>query len=434
MLLNVFAFLIALGVIVTIHELGHHLAAKAFGIRVDVFSVGFGQRVWGFVHAGTDYRISAVPLGGYVRMGGDMLDEVTGADDELLSKPRWQRILVYLAGPLMNVALAVLLIALAFMHGIEIQSLQDAAPVVGRVIEGGAGEAAQLQVGDRIVAIDDESVKNWEDVNFVFSTSPEKALQVRVLRDGAERTVELVPELVKPQGFGDSGLVPQVQVHLLQVVEGGAADRAGLRAGDAVLAIDGERVMTDQDVVNALQSRAGEELEIEVRREGEVITLRATPDDVDGVGMLNVYLGYYRKLPPLEAFGASVTYNIETLEKIGQMLGKLFTREVAAKSVLSGPIEIGRMSGQALRAGPKYLVFLMGFLSLSIGVMNLLPIPVLDGGHIAILLVESGLRRDLSRRIKDRVLQAGFLFLVLLMTTVIFFDLSKNLPRLLGGS
>lgn len=432
-LVSIPAFLFALGVIVFVHELGHHLVAKIFGVRVLTFSLGFGRRIWGFEHGGTDYRVSAVPLGGYVRMAGDLPEDHSGQPDDLLSQPRWQRILIYLAGPAMNVVLSVALIAAVFMHGFPVQGLQGAPPVIGIVGEDSPAAQAGLVPGDRIVAVDGQAIELWGDLEFTVTTSPEKTLRVAFERNGEKLETDLTPNKVSRHEFGDAGFFPKLRLRLSVVFEDTPASRAGFQSGDAVIRVDGEPLSSPRDFVDRIEPKAGQQVAIEVMR-GEVLeTLTVTPDDVDGKGRIGVQLGFFRPLPFGEAVTESVHYNIDIVDKTMQVIGKLLTREMKAKSALSGPIEIASTAGRAAKQGFKELIFIMGFLSISIGIMNLLPIPILDGGHITILLIESVMRRDLSMVVKERFSQVGLVLLTLLMAMVILFDLSKNLPGLFGS-
>ncbi len=427
------AFLFALGLIVFVHELGHHVVAKLFGVRVLTFSLGFGKRIWGFQHHGTDYRVSLVPFGGYVRMAGEMPDERTGDPGDLQSKPRWQRILIYFAGPAMNVVLSVGLIALVFMDGIQLQALQDIPAVVGEVDEGSPAAAAGLQAGDRIVRVDGEPVDRWKDVGFAFATSPERPVALELLRGGRTITTEVVPAKVPRYEYGDAGVYPKALLRLSEIDRGGPADRAGFRSGDEVRRVDGRNVSDYADFVATIESHAGVEVRIQVLRRGELLTIPIVPESEDGKGRIRVSLGSYRQMPLGEALIESIEYNIEIVDKSIQLLGMLLRNELAPKSALSGPIEIAAWSGRAAQQSFKDLLYMVGFFSISIGFMNLLPIPVLDGGNISILLVESILRRDLSLVLKERITQFGFMMLMTLMAVVIFFDLSKNLPALFHG-
>ena len=426
------ATILGLGLIIFVHEFGHFLVAKLFGVRVHVLSLGFGKRLWGFDFRGTDYRIAALPLGGYVQMAGVQPEEATGDPGDFYFKPRWQRILVYLAGPAMNVALAVLLIAGVFMVGHEAQGVQDAPPEIGRVAEGYPAAEAGLGPGDLVVAVDGEPMKNWSDFAFLVSTSPDRLLRLEVENAGETRQLTLQPGK-DVRGHGVLGALPKFELKLAAIYKDTPAHRAGLKAGDTVRAIDGEPVSDTLMFVEMVQPRAGEQLVLTVERDGEAMDIPVVPAEVDGKGQVGVRLGIYTKLPLLEAIPASVRFNIDIVKKTGQVLGKLFTRRVSAKSTFSGPVEIAAMTTRAAILGFKEWIFLVGFLSISIGIMNLLPIPILDGGHITILLAESTIRRDLSARVKEGFNQVGFVLLMMLMAAVIFWDLSKNLPGIFGG-
>ncbi|XP_020905114.2 uncharacterized protein LOC110243366, partial [Exaiptasia diaphana] len=355
-----------------------------FGVRVVTFSLGFGKRIWGFEHGGTDYRVSALPLGGYVRMAGEHPDEKTADPGDFMNKPRWQRILVYLAGPAMNAVLSVGIFAAVFMQGFWVQGLQDVDPVVGYIVEGSAAELAGLQIGDHILAAGGESVDKWGDLAFIVSTSPDRPLLLDLERAGERTSVELIPKADPRHGIGDAGFAPKLVLRTSGIIRGDPAHKAGFQPGDAVLRVNGKLVTTDQSFVDEIESNAGKEIEVEVLRGEETLTLSVVPKEVEGVGKIGVNLGIYRPLPFGEAVAESVRFNIDIIDKTLKVLGKLLTREIAAKSALSGPIEIAVWTGQAAQRGFQDLIYLMGFLSISIGFMNMLPIPVLDGGNIAI--------------------------------------------------
>lgn len=430
---SILAFAFTLGVIVLLHELGHYVVAKIFGVRVLTFSVGFGNRVWGFTRGGTDYRLSALPLGGYVRMGGELAEESTGDPSDFVNKPRWQRILIYLAGPFMNLVLSVGVLTGLFMVGTHLQGLSKVPPVVGFIEAGSPGEQAGLQLEDRILAVDGKKVDFWTDFDFVVATAPERKLALEIERQGQKQTLELVPLKVPRDGYGDSGLFPKLQLRLSVILDDRPAARAGFQSGDAVLRVNGQPILDAKQFIQMIEGLPGQNVEIELRRHEEVMKLTVVPENVEGKGKIGVQLGIFRQLPFGEAVVESVHYNIDIVKKTFEVLGKLFTREIAAQSALSGPVEIARLSGDAAEQGFNSLFGLIAFLSISIGILNLLPIPLLDGGQILILLIESVLRRDLPLRVKERFAQAGFMILMVLMATVLFFDLSKNLPSLFGG-
>jgi regulator of sigma E protease len=427
---NILAFLVAAGVVIFVHEAGHYVAAKLFRVRVLTFSLGFGKRIWGFRKGDTDYRISVIPLGGYVSFAGQ--DPTSRTDDPaaFLNHPRWQRVLILLAGPAMNVVLAVLLVAAVFMIGTDLPNPRDIPNEIGQVIEGSPAEAAGLQAGDRIVAIDGEEVTDWRQVTMWVLTSPEQPITVEFERGGERRTTTLVPREIPKYELGEAGIFPAAPPRIRAVNRGSPAERAGLRYGDAPLLVAGRPIATVEDFQAAIEPNAGREIEVVVDRLGQRLELRLVPEEVDGRGLAGVVIGpfHFQRFGPLEALRQSVRYNLDTTTEIFAFIGKIFERRISAQSALGGPIEIAAISGAAARTGFTELILFMGLISLNLFILNMLPVPVLDGGQIVILLVESTLRRDLSVRIKERMIQVGLVLIVLLMGMALYFDLMKNLP------
>ena len=418
------AFVFALGVIIFVHELGHLMMAKAFGMRVDTFSLGFGRRLWGFKRGDTDYRVSLIPLGGYVKLAGE--EEATGDPREFNSKPRWQRVLVFLAGPSMNILLAIALIAIVFMVGIEVPDLQSIPPVLGTVEAGSPAAQAGLQPGDRIVEVNGKAVDRWQDVGFATMTSPGKAVHLVAERNGQRLAVDVVPQKVPRYEFGDTGgMFPVVLPRVSQVMPGSPAAAAGFQIGDEIRSLDGRAVADPGAFVTYISAHPNQPVRVEVARGPAIETLTVTPRDEGGKGKIGVGVGVYQRYGPARAVVESVKYNWYITQQTFAVLGKLLRREMAAKSAFSGPLEIANLSGAAARAGFKNLLYLMGFISISIAILNLLPLPVLDGGNIFILLFESVIRRDLSLVIKERINQVGFVLLMALMVMVLYFDVVK---------
>jgi regulator of sigma E protease len=428
LLSNAAAFIFALGVIIFFHELGHLVAAKAFNVRVLTFSLGFGKRLFGFRRGETDYRVALFPLGGYVQLSGEDPSEVSDDAREFSNKPRWQRIVVYLAGPTMNAVLSVILMAVVFMMGMEVAALREVPPVVGVVADDSPAAAAGLEPGDRIVRVDGKLVTRWDDVHFALLTSPGRAVELTLRREGRSLTAEVVPDVVPRYEFGDAGVFPQLLPRIAQVLEDSPAAEAGFVLGDEVRSVDGRSVSSSRDFIEQIEARAEQPAIVEVMRDGRLESLQVTPRSEDGVGKIGVVIGYYQRYGPLDALSASVQYNIDIVRQTFAALGKIVSGRLAAKSALSGPIEIAALSGAAARSGFKVLLHLMGIISISIGILNLLPIPILDGGQISILLFEGLRRRDLSLKVKQRIQNVGFALVVLLMVMVLYFDLVKNLP------
>ncbi|HVS12505.1 MAG TPA: RIP metalloprotease RseP [Thermoanaerobaculia bacterium] len=427
---NILAFLVAAGVVIFVHEAGHYLMAKLFGVRVLTFSLGFGKRLWGFRRGDTDYRISVVPLGGYVSFAGN--DPAAPTDDPgaFINQPRWQRVLILLAGPAMNVVLAVLLVAVVYMLGTEMPNPRDISTQVGYVAEESPAAAAGVLVGDRIVAIDGQPISDWQQVTMTVLTSPGRTLQVEVERDGEPLALTLVPREIPKYELGEAGIFPAAPTRIRSVVEGSPAARAGLRYGDAPLLVDGRPVATVEDFQAAIEPNAGREVALVIERGGERLELSLVPEEREGKGIAGVVIGpfHFQRFGPVEALRQSVRYNLDTTAQIFSFIGKIFERRISAQSALGGPIEIAAISGAAARSGATELLLFIGLISLNLFILNMLPVPVLDGGQITIVLVESVLRRDLSVRIKERMIQVGLVLIVLLMGMALYFDLVKNLP------
>ncbi|MES1242846.1 MAG: RIP metalloprotease RseP [Acidobacteriota bacterium] len=439
LLIPILSFVFALGVIIVVHEAGHLLVAKAFNVKVLTFSVGFGRKLWSVQRGETEYRVAAVPLGGYVRLGGENIEEATGNDPrEFLSKPRWQRILVYLAGPVMNVILAIAIFAGLFMVGIEVTNLTSIPPVIGEVDAGSSAAQAGLHRGDQIVTVKGKAVDDWMEVMMELITSPGRPVPVGVKRGDKVFQVQLTPTRNPRDDSGDlAGLNPLFRPQITQVLKDSPAQAAGFRAGDEVRTLAGKPVALDRDFVAEIGKRANQPTEVQVMRDGKLLTLTVTPrlDEKDKAGRIGVGIGLFQRYSPGHAIVQSVKYNIQVVKGTFYVIGKIFTREVSAKSALSGPIGIAVQTGEAARMGFKQLLYLMGLLSISIAVMNLLPIPILDGGQISILMVEEVIRRDLPLRMKEVISQVGFVMILLLMFVVIWFDLMKHLPaKFLPGS
>lgn len=434
-LTNTLAFLFALGVIIFVHEMGHLLVAKAFHVKVPVFSIGFGRALWKFRRGETEYRVAWIPLGGYVRLGGDDPAELSDDPRDFLNRPRWQRVLVYLAGPAANGVLAVVLMAGVFMVGSQVPYLQNLPPVVGEVAEGSPAAAAGIETGDRVVAVDGDPVEKWEDVGFAVISSPGRSMSLTLERDGRRRTTELTPDTLPRHKVGDAGFEPQIRPRISRLVPGQPGERAGLQVGDELHAMDGLPVFDLEGFVRHIQQRAGVGIELEVRRDGRPLTIAVVPAEVDGGGRIGVEIGYFQRFGPVAAVVESVRYNGQVIRRTLSALGQVVTGRMEARSALSGPIGIASISGEAARAGFRSLVLVMALLSVSIGLLNLFPIPILDGGQIALLLVESAMRRDLSLKVKERFQQVGFVLIIALMVMVIYFDLVKALPSgMLPGS
>lgn len=431
------AFVLVLAPLVFFHELGHFLLAKLFRIGAPVFSIGFGPRLFGWRRGGTDYRVSLVPLGGYVRLAGDESDENrSGGPEEFLTRPRWQRFFVFVAGAAFNLLLAVLAVALVFrVWGKEESALPDAFPKVAVVQAGSPAEAAGIRVGDEVVSIAGRDARDLAVELEEIVLHPDATREVVVAREGARRTVTLptgrdpVNQLAAPGWYllREKLAAPTIDL----VVAGGAASAAGLVPGDEILAIDGHEGLGELELRERIKHGAGRAMLLKIRRAGAEREVSVTPRGEPGAGLIGVQFrtsGVLRKLGVLEALSASVRYNWDQTRGLFRALGSVGSRvvqgDIKAARAFSGPIEIARLAAAALRDVRIFFMF-MAYLSLNLGIINLLPIPVLDGGHILILALEGAARREFSEKVKERLMQAGFVFLLAFFGYVVWGDVVK---------
>jgi regulator of sigma E protease len=432
-LIDLVTVTIVLGIMIFVHEWGHFAAAKLCGVRVDVFSLGFGPRLFGVKRGDTDYRLSALPFGGYVRMAGDNpLEERTGAGYEFLSRPRWQRAIIAIAGPLMNFLLAfVILWGIFWRLGVPSPVYEHQAADIVAVPQ--SMPATGTQAGDRITAVNGIPTPTWKKVySEVEKAKPGSFITLAVLRNNASESITLtVPEHLTSFDnlLGFASLPP-----VIAEVDGGTpADRAGLKPGDTITAMNGQPVVTWQQLVDGVHTSGGHSIQFQIRRSGgEQLTLDITPmqgTDLDGqpvwqVGVLpNTDVDYERQ-SFVEASKDAAASTASGMRQIGQVLVGLFSGRVSIRQ-LAGPVGIARISGEAAKRGLPTLLEFMAVISLNLGLLNLLPIPILDGGHILLLAIEGILRRDLSLAVKERFVQVGLVFLLGITAFVMYSDILK---------
>jgi regulator of sigma E protease len=447
---TILAFIVVLGITITIHEFGHFAMAKLLKIRVLVFSLGFGPKLVGFTRGGTEYRLSPFPIGGYVKMAGETYDdERKGAEDEFLSHPKWHRFLVAVAGPLMNIALAVFILAFSYYEGVYAARYPKEAAIVGPVAANSIAKRAGLQTGDLIIGVHGNQVKTWEDMEVALGTAPRDALNIEVLRDNQTLQLHLEgPESkdqVDPALLGFRYSLPKAIVYAVD--EGSPAQKAGLKAGDEILSVKGKHRTAEgyNEILNVISESKGIPLNFKVRRpsaepqrerlwewsisqDSKIIDLSITPIEEKGrviIGFVHDYPSDLQKFGIVGAISRSIQRNYELSSLTFKIIGRIIKGSASVRT-LSGPIEIARISGSAAKTGSARIFFgFLGLVSLQLGVFNLLPIPILDGGVILLLLIEGLIRRDLSLNLKERIVQVGFVFLILLMGFVVFNDLSK---------
>ncbi len=426
---------VVLGVMVFVHEAGHFLAAKGFGVRVLTFSLGFGKRLFGFERGGTDYRVSILPLGGYVKMAGDDPTAVLSGDPgEFLSRPRWQRFVIILMGPMMNFVLAVVVLAGLYMFHFQKPAYEDQAVVIGAVDPDSAAAQAGLQAGDRVVQFDGIKNPRWRDIKFKVLTGADHPIPLTVDRGDKTLHMSLTPQTEGQDGAGVAGWYPYVPLVVDKVEPGQPASEAGLKPGDKIVGLDGKPIYYWALIVQDLRDGKGKPVDLSVQRDGKEFQAHMTPAYTDVMGLQTWRIGVtirqteyvIRKLPPGTALEYSVKANYRNFLETFAVLGKIVTRRMSTKS-LAGPIGIAQISGEAYRRGISDLLLFVSFISLQLGIVNLLPIPVMDGGHIFMLAIEGLMRRDLSLAVKERVIQVGVVLIVLLFVFVMYNDIMKTI-------
>ena len=429
---SILAFVFVLGVLIFVHELGHFLMARRIGVRVLAFSLGFGPKLIGFRRGDTEYRISAVPLGGYVKMAGENPDDArSGAADEFLSKTKWQRFQVLVMGPVMNLVLAIVVMAVVLYQGAPVPAFLQQAPVIGSLTDQSPLKAAGLQPGDRFITVDGDPVTTWEELLDAVVAKSKRRVSLRVDRGG-----KMIDTTFAPDGIGkydmvnlDSlGMLPIMHPQVSSVQPNSPAHEAGLRPGDVVLAVAGESGITRERLVEVIKANEGKPIILQIKRNDVVQDVSITPRQIGDLVMIGTQLNGAEQRTiepgPYQALKMSLDQNWTWTKMIVQTLGGLFTRNTSVKQLM-GPVAIADLSGMAAEQGWITLFSLMAMISLNLGLLNLMPIPVLDGGHIAILALEGVSRRDFSMKVKEKMLLAGFVVLLMLMVTVIYNDLMR---------
>lgn len=463
-LISIISVAIILGFMILIHEFGHYAVAKLLGVRVEQFAIGFGKRLVGFRKGETDYRINALPLGGYVKMSGENpMDERTGDPGEFLSHPRWHRFLIAIAGPFMNILLAIVLLTGVFMVHAEYSASMDEPAVIGGVDANSPAAKLGIQHGDRIVKIGGIQNPTWEQVRNEDALNPNQPLHVVIQRGDQTFEKDIVPQPVTVNQVGSSGWFPDEPIVIAYLESGMPAAKAGLQVGDKIVAMDGKPLNSIESMVTDLQQTKSKPIDLTVNRAGKTFqvsvqpVLAGTPQTQSPARetwftSLLRKLGFapsaapqepehYRigftggpevkvgKLPLHEAFVRSLDENKTNSLLLLNLVGKLVQHKVSIKTV-SGPIGIAQMTGEAAQAqGWAPLLILTCIISLNLGIFNLLPIPIMDGGVILLLFIETLMGRDISLPIKERIYQAAFVFLVLFAAVVIYNDIAKTLAQ-----
>jgi len=430
---NILWLLVLIGVMILIHELGHYMVARWFDVRVESFSFGFGPRLFGFRRGETDFRVSAIPFGGYVKMAGEQPGTETVDDPRsFIGKPRWQRLLIAFAGPFMNIVLAVGLLTGLFLFKYPKPLASDSSAVIGHVLPDTPAAKAGLREGDRIVQLDGAANPTWEDVTIKELSSANRPMQVVVERGGSRIATTVTPTLAERIGVGYAGWAQQAEIQVADLTPGMPAEKAGLRRGDLLIRANRVPIRSRYKLQELVRASDGKPIDIDVLREGRRMTITVEPvfSDADKRWMIGVAPDHrivYVKLPLGDALAESVRQNVRGATLIYEFLRGIVAQRMSAKSI-DGPIRIAQLSGDAAREGAYSYINLMAAVSLNLAIINLLPIPILDGGVILMLLFEMLIRRDLSVPVKEAVFKFGFVFLLMVMAFVIYNDITKMMP------
>jgi regulator of sigma E protease len=433
-LTSLVAVVAVLGFMILIHEFGHYAVAKWLGVRVEQFAIGFGKRLVGFHRGETDYRINAIPLGGYVKMSGENpMDARSDDPREFMNHSRWHRFLIAIAGPTMNILLAIILLTTVYMVHYEYPAVADEPPVIGWVLKDTPAAKAGFLIGDRITRIDGVENPTWEQVDLKEALSPGQPLDVTVNRNGQTLEKSVVPEPMGLDQIGFAGWAAKEEtVTITDLQERMPAEKAGLKEGDQIIALDGKPVPALAEMIESLEITKDKPITLTVLRKGEPKAFTLQPVLLEkryriGIGTMQMKV---KTLPFAAALNKSLHENRQNALLILELVKKMAQRKISMKSI-EGPIRIGQAAGEAARRkGWTPLMGLTAAISLNLGIFNLLPIPILDGGVILFLLIEGLMRRDISMNIKERVYQAAFVFLVLFAVMVIYNDLMKTIPGL----
>lgn len=436
--MTILAFLIMLGVLITIHEFGHFLFARMFGVKVETFSIGFGPPIFRWKGKETEYQIALIPLGGYVKMYGEdsMTQPVQGEVNKeayndprsFHSKARWQKMLIAFAGPLFNIILAIVLFIAVYAIGIKEPAYLSQPPEIGYVEKNSVAEKIGLQPFDKILKVNGEEVKNWKDLTIKLAMKSGKNIDIEFLRNGNVYKVSAtLPEDMTKDSFGIS---PIIEPKVGKVLPNTPAEKAGLKEGDIIIAVNGKPIRTWFEFADFMSNlNEKRDINLLVKRDGKIISLMITPEYNQElkkytIGISPKFEVKTIQYPLDQAIVKAFDKTKELTVSIYNVVAGLFTGEVSFKT-LGGPISIAKFSGEALETGITTFLFAMAFMSLQLGYLNLLPIPVLDGGLIFILLIESIIRRPLPEKVKEYLAYIGFALLGSLMIYVIFNDILR---------
>ncbi len=429
---NIVAFVFVLGILVFVHEFGHFIMAKLNKVYVEKFSLGLGPKIVGIKKGETEYVISAIPLGGFVKLKGENPDEeLSGAPDELYSKGILQRLSIFAAGPLMNIFLAVAAISVVNIIGVEVPSYLKDKPEIAGVMEKSPADEAGFKRGDLITAIGDKKIDTWEEAELQLSLTAAET-QVSVLRAGEKQTLDFKPYPDPESAVSMGGILAPLDVVIQDVSGDSPASAAGLQAGDYIVAVNDQEIHTTSQFLLLISENGGNSLTMRIEREGEILEKDVKPEFnqteerwLIGITFTETAKDYYLK--SYGFFGAikqGVNQTLNMSRAIYELIWQLLTGKASVKN-LGGPILIAQFAGRAAKHGLISLISFIGFISINLGILNLLPIPILDGGHILFLIPEVFTGKPVSMKKRMIAQQIGFGILVLLIIIIFYNDIMR---------
>jgi len=437
--IDMLVFLAGLAALIFVHELGHFLVARKYGVVVEKFSIGFGPKILGFRQGGTDYLVAAIPLGGYVKMKGeDPGEELADTTGSFSHAPVQHRLAIAFGGPLFNILFAILIYVIVYMNGVP-----TLGTTVGTVRDDSPALEANLQTGDRIVEVNGQKIEYWDQLLEIVHDAPGQSMQFVIERDGKElieKTITPVSEEItnlwgEKENVGLIGITPLVR-RVGAVEEGSPAEQAGIQEGDVILEVDGTSIRGWQDLKTAAMDKPGQEVNFLIQRDGMTYDFKLTPKpdtmkDETGksveIGMLGIAMSGEMKLEQYGFFGAtwrSIEETGKLIYLIAVSVKKMIFGSVSAENI-GGPIMIFQFYGQQAEQGFNQLIRLTALLSINLGLINLFPIPILDGGHILFFLIEMVKGRPVSERSRERASQVGLLMILSLMILAFYNDIMR---------
>lgn len=432
---SIWWMIVLIGIMIVIHELGHYWAARYFDVKIDAFAVGFGPKLYGVRRGETEWKICAIPFGGYVKMAGSEHEEQTNDPRGFMNKPRWQRMIIAIAGPLMNIILSVVLLAGLFTMQFPKPMYLDKPARIGSVAPDSPAAKAGIHVGDVIVRMEDQANPTWDDVSLSSLANINRPVSLVLSRDGQTIPIQITLKHTDAAGFEALGWQPDSDVVAARVEPDLDAARQGLKNGDHIVSINGDPVRAPYALVEKVRASKGEPLTIAYRRNGQDLTAKVTPvpkkaadapKPVFMIGIVAAPMSRNVPLAPIEAIKESANANYKNAGLIYSVIRSIFEARLSPKTI-EGPVRMAQMSRQAAKEGFDSYIYLMSGVSLNLAIFNLLPIPILDGGVILMLLIEMVARRDLSLRLKEMVFTVSFVFLISLVAFVLYNDIQKVL-------